>query len=231
MNIPINEDEPIAIPVPRCDIKLSVSIAIKEVFVMIGVFNTIYTLIIKPNFDSFIEHPNLGNIMFALIIVVVCLAILYAPLSQLLSNNHMLPIYRSETITDPSMLNNIIGGLQNKQLIGWIGRVFKKFKNPTCSTYIITIINNIIMTFYDTTRIIVEKVQKVSTDITSLQLTVDTICNNQIVFDQKLDQIKLAQSDLEYNLEQLRTEMQTGINEIKMMISSRPATDTTYIVM
>ena len=216
MNIPINDDAPIAIPITtKTDIKFSISVAIKELFVMIGVFNTIWSLIIQPNYVSFIENTNFGNILFMITIGMVCLAILYAPCSHILRRDRTISIYGSDTITEPSMVDNIISGFQNKQEVKWSERIAHNFKYPSWASDIIHIYNNIVMTFYETTRIISNKLDNITNDIASLQLTVKTICDNQIVFENKLDQLKASQEELKASQDELRNEMRSGFEQIR----------------
>ena len=224
MNLPINEEVPVAVPViTKTDVKFSVSIAIKEIFIMVGVFNTIYTLIILPNYEYLVENVNFGSVLFMILIGIVCMILLYAPISQLLSKNRVISIYGAQTISDASMLNNIIATFENKPIGDWWDRIIHNFKNPSWASDIVPIYNAIVMTFYDTTRIITIKLDNISNDLASLNLTVGTLCSNQIVFEKNLDELKASQDEL-------RHEMKSGFEEIKMLLRSNQES-APYVVM
>ena len=247
MHIPMIDEEyntPMAVPmVQKHNASFSISIAVKEVFIVIGVFNTIRTLIVEPNFENLVHDPNFGNIMFMIMIIVVSLIILYAPISQLTSKEPVIPIYSSDTLTEAGMVNNILSGFKNKPDRKWCHRIFENFKNPSWTSDVIVVFNNITMTFYETTRIILDKLHQITNDVELMHMTLTTIRSNQIVFDRKLDDLKATQEDLKAtqaemkisidylktSQEELKNEMRVGFKEIKMLFRSR--FDDSYVVM
>lgn len=241
-------DAPFATPVAiSSDVKFSISMVVREIFITISIGNTIYTLIVKPNIDYLLDNINIGSVVIMIAMLVAYILILYAPLAQLLSAEFIVPIYSPQTIIEPSMVTNIFSRIENSPTLSYWDRITKNINNPSWSADIIPIYNKIVMSFYETTRLIAEQLRDIRNDIANLNITVVSNNNNRISFEAEVieefnfvnknieelkashEELKASHEEMKASHEEMRNEMRNGFAELKALIISN--NNTTYAIL
>ncbi len=186
-------DIPTATPVvEKHDFKYSIASLIGAVATAIGASVFWIKLII----DSFKDILHLERVSANLILICVSLVavggIFYAAIGHRIMNKLAVPIYSAESISDPSVCQNIVQRFHSAidQICNFTDRATRNFQHPSLTPDLIEVFNKILLTMYGTFHTILTRLETIEDKVDANGNAIRLNGNNIHVLEGKVDRLE-----------------------------------------